>query len=272
MFSQCEILEDSKEQLKTIVREVCEPDNLSEQPELFELVQEYHQLATQKELTQEDGKRMAQMFELAVLDLQFDQCIDKVDQLISQSLQSSPSSGGSGLLSLEEFIYQVNAIAPQEMSMERFKDLAVKLNLSKKLIEQSISFKKSDYHTHLVCTTPFGNISVISWEPGQFSQIHVHEDKITIIRVYKGTLTHRFYDPVEHLHGKQGYRTKDEKKFIEGQLVCVGFHQTHQLANESQERLVTVHVRFFKQRLISCEPLENCEPDKSRPDLVDRRK
>ncbi|NEP28647.1 cysteine dioxygenase family protein [Moorena sp. SIO3I6] len=262
MFSQGEISEDSKEQLKTILLEVCQPDNLPEQPELFQLVQEYHQLATQKELTPEDGERMAQMFELAVLDSQFDQCIDRVDQLISQSLQSCPSSGCSGLLSLDEFIYQVNAIAPQDMSMERFKELAANLNLSQKLIEQSISFKESDYHRRLVCMTPFGGIFVISWEPGQFSQIHTHGEEISIIRVYKGTLTHRFYDPVEHLQGKQGYRTKDEKKFTEGELVCVGFHQTHQLANESQERLVTVHVRFFK-RLIACEPLENCEPDRS---------
>lgn len=270
MFSQGEISEDSKEQLKTIVREVCQLDNLPEQPELFQFVQKYHQLANQKEFTQEDGKTMAKMFELAELDSQFDQCINRVDQLISKSLQSCPSSGCSGLLSLEEFIYQVNAIAPQDMSMERFKELAANLNLSQKLLEQSISFKESDYHRHLVCTTRFGDIFVISWEPGQFSQIHTHEEQISIIRVYKGTLTHRFYDPVEHLHGKQDY-PKDEKKFTEGELTCVGFHQTHQLANESQERLVTVHVRFFK-RLISCEPLENCEPDTSCPDLVDRRK
>ncbi|AOX03552.1 hypothetical protein BJP34_32645 [Moorena producens PAL-8-15-08-1] len=246
MFSQCEILEDSKEQLKTIVREVSEPDNLPEHSELFQLVQEYHHLATQKELTQEDGERMAQMFELAVLDSQFDQCIDRVDQLISQSLQSCASSGCSGSLSLDEFIYQVNAIAPQDMSMEKFKELAANLNLSEKLLEQSISFNKSDYHRQLVCMTRFGDIFVISWEPGQFSQIHTHGEQISIIRVYKGTLTHRFYDPVEHLQGKQGYRKNDEKKFTEGELTCVGFHQTHQLANESQKRLVTVHVRFFK--------------------------
>ncbi|NEQ63169.1 MAG: hypothetical protein F6K53_39800 [Moorea sp. SIO4A1] len=248
MFSQGEISEDSKEQLKTIVGEVYELDNVPEQPELFELVQEYYQLATQKELTQEYGERMAQMFDLAVLDWQFDQCIHRVDQLISQSFQSCPCLGCSGLLSLEDFIYEVNAIAPQDMSMEKFKELAMNLNLSEKLLEQSISFKKSDYHRQLVCTTRFGDIAVISWEPGQRSQIHTHEEKISIIRVYKGTLTHRFYEPVEHLHGKQGYRRKDEKTFTEGELACVGFNQTHQLANESQQGLVTVHVRFFKQK------------------------
>lgn len=265
MYSQGEIAEDSQEKLKAIVQEICQLDNLSEQPELFQLVQEYYQLATQKELTQEDGERMAQMFDLAVVDPQFDQCIDRVDQLILEEEDCSNS------LSLSEFIYQVNSIAPQDMSMGRFKELAVRLNLSEKLLEQSISFKNSNYHRHLICTTRFGDIFVIAWEPGQFSQVHTHKEQISIIRVHKGTLTHRFYEPVEHLYGKQGYRTKEEKKFTEGELVCVGFHQTHQLANESQHKLVTVHVRFFKQ-IIPSEPLENSPLDTSHTDLVDERK
>lgn len=268
MTNQSAIWGELPEKITTIVQQICPAENLAEQPELLHLVQEYYQLVTAPQLSEQDGKRMAAIFELAVYDELLDQCINEIDEMMQAQvpLPQKNKRHCPDSLSLEEFIYQINCVPTNQMTLEKFKSLAMRLSLSEKFLQQYVSFEERDYCRKLICATEFGNIFLISWQPGQSTAKHTHHNELNVIRVLQGELTHRFLNPVSQLYGQTHYQLKQEEKFRANESVCVDFTQSHQLANESEKEAISLHIRFFKQPLQIHEPItysegnENNEP------------
>jgi predicted metal-dependent enzyme (double-stranded beta helix superfamily) len=237
--------EDTANELKKLVfLPAKKPSNrkeaLSTLPGLHKLVQEYYNLATSKELSETDAERLSEIFELAQYDELLDEWIGKVDEAIEIVEPLKPKQ-----LSIEEFISEMERIPSQEMTLERFKELAEQLYLSERFLNKHIHFKDDSYHRQLIFQTSFGCVYVIAWKPGQSTTIHLHCNDLSVIRVCQGILTHRFFKEAKFTPG--GYRRLHKKQFEENQWVCVDSSQIHQFANEFNKNLVTLHFRFFSQ-------------------------
>lgn len=240
MDTQEEISNDSKKLLFLPVKSNNLAEALQQFPGLRKLVREYYALVNQKELSEADAERMSEIFELAIYDELLDECIDFIDESIEIIKQLDDH------LSLEEFIDRVGSIPVQEMTLEKFKELAQRLKLNERFLNKHIGFQDNDYHRKLIFSGSFGCVYAIGWKPGQKTEIHCHTDSFSVIHVHQGILTHRLLDEVNHLHGQKGYRPRQEIQVKENQWICIDLSQNHQLTNESMENLVTLHFRYFK--------------------------
>jgi cysteine dioxygenase len=236
---------ESNQPLSLLVKE---PSNLKEAleklPGLRKLAKEYYDLINQKELSETDADRISKIFELAEYDELLDKCIDKIDESIEIVRQIKAKK-----LSIEEFIEQVEEISPEEMTLEKFKGFCEQLYLKDSFIKKHIDFKDSEYCRKSILQTSFSSIYLTGWKPGQETGIHHHENSFNVVRVYQGTLTHRLYKEINHLYGKKGYRLIQENEVKENEWIYVDLAQTHQLANESNKNLVTLHFRYFRKTI-----------------------
>lgn len=233
------------------------PPDLAQEPGLLKLTIEYCKLATKPKLSSADAERMAEIYKLAEYDEQLDYWIARIDENIEPMLVALLQQEKESL-SLEEFIYEIRNASSQEMSLEEFKKLAQNVYLSDSLVNKYISFQNYSYCRQSICQTSFGDIFVISWKPGQSSSIHLHENEFSVIRVYKGTLTHELYEKEEEVvfhQGLTGWRDKhilkEEEPVRENEWVCVNRKQIHRLINKSTKTLVTLHFRLFGQPIES---------------------
>lgn len=225
-------LEESKD-LETLFRS----------PGLQKLVREYYDLAMQEELSAEKIKRKQDIYQLALYDEQLSEWIAQVDEVIAIVRQLETKK-----LSIEEFINLIER-PPEEMTPERFQAVAKQLRLSNQFLSQHIRFSDRDYHRSLIFQFSTGCVYVIAWKSGQRTAIHSHPNDLSLIRVLKGTLTHRFFEQVNHLYDEKAYRLKQKQEVETNQWGCVNYGQFHQLANESEKELVTLHFRFFRKQL-----------------------
>ena len=247
-----------------------EHNNLTEAlkkfPEFRKLAQEYYKLINQETLSETDTHRISKIYELAEYDELLDECIDKIEESISIIEQLTTKR-----LSIEEFIEQVESISPQEMTPEKFKKLVKSLNFSPDFLHRYIDFKNHEYNRKLILHTSFGCIYVIAWKPGQKTGIHDHSNSFSVINVYKGTLSHILYTEVNHLYNQKGYRQIKERQFTDNQWLHVDISQIHQLANESNENLITLHFRYFKNPVDDKLPLPGCQPNNQKTTLVSQQ-
>jgi cysteine dioxygenase len=110
----------------------------------------------------------------------------------------------SAQISLDEFMIEMGREPVSSLTHERLMDLTRRLAISSELIESRTCFAKDHYARNLVCRTPTFELLVLCWRPGHESTIHDHAGSLNAIRV-----------------DRDGIR---------------------QLANTSDEHLVTVHV------------------------------
>ena len=261
---------------KLLLMPIKESSNLAEAlrklPGLRKLVQEYYWLINLEKLSDADAERMSAIFELAEYDKRLNECIDKIDESIMIVEQLETNN-----FSIEDFIERVECIPSQEMTLEKFKELAQQLHLSDDFLTKFIGFKDNHYHRKLILQTSFGCIYAIGWKPGQNTTIHPHCDDISVIRVYQGTLTYRLYKEVNHLYGEKVYRpipidgNRIESQVKENDWVCVDFSQIHQLANESNQNLVTLHFRYFKNPIEDEFSLPGCEQSKTKKNSINNQ-
>lgn len=229
------------------------PPDLVQKPGLLKLVTEYCRLATKPKLNSADAERMEKIYELAEYDDELDNWIARIDENIEPFVLALIQQEKE-ILSLEDFINEIKNIPYQEMTLQKFKELAQKVYLSDHLVNKHIHFQDCDYYRQVICQTSFGVIFVISWKPRQSSSIHFHETDFSVIHVYKGTLTHELYgiekEIISH-QGKEGWRPKyilrEKQQVGENKWVCVDTNQIHRLINNSTENLVTLHFRLFGQ-------------------------
>jgi predicted metal-dependent enzyme (double-stranded beta helix superfamily) len=82
---------------------------------------------------------------------------------------------------------------------------------------------------------------LVCWQPGQFSSIHDHGDSLNVTRVYRGVLTSRTFTRNDSATETLSTLLLDEKYLQPGELVGVDRVQIHQIANTSEENLITLN-------------------------------
>jgi predicted metal-dependent enzyme (double-stranded beta helix superfamily) len=168
-------------------------------------------------------------------------------------------------LSLDEFIVEMSRQPSTSLAHERLMELARRLRLSDELIGLRSAFAADQYARNLVCRTPCFELLVLCWRPGHLSTIHDHAGSLNAIRVHSGRLTSRLFVPVRGrpLGAGPVEMTAEEHVDPGDDLVGVDRDGIHQLANTSDEDLVTVHVY--------APPLSELTVYDTETDLVERR-
>lgn len=147
-------------------------------------------------------------------------------------------------LTLEEFVVEMSRTPVRELTHARFLDVVGRLRLSDELIESRTRFLDGEYARNLVLRTPHFELLVLCWRPGQQSTIHDHAGSLNAIRVHTGELTSRVFRPAAGAAPGGGpVELVSEERVTAGDpLVGVDRGGIHQLADVSEDPLVTVHV------------------------------
>jgi len=147
-------------------------------------------------------------------------------------------------LSLDAFLVEMSREPVSSLTHERLMDLAGRLHLSGDLVGSRIAYARDSYARNLVCRTPFFELLVLCWRPGQESTIHDHGGALNAIRVYSGELTSRTFRQTRSASSSAGPVVEDAEEHISADARMVGLDRDgiHQLANTSENDLVTVHV------------------------------
>jgi len=160
-----------------------------------------------------------------------------------------------GELSLEQFILETNRLGTESMSLPHFAELAMRLTLDDGLVGAHVRFDDVHYARNLVCRTPQFELLVLCWRPGQASTIHDHAGSLNVTRVYRGTLVQRSFSrrdgglgSVEVAAVERGELPSgpvdqvSEEVFAGAGAATVDRGAIHQLRNDADENLVTLHL------------------------------
>ena len=139
---------------------------------------------------------------------------------------------------LDELVTAARGHGPQGMSRDDLLALTEQLELPDDLVETHLAFDPDSYARNLVLRTPDLELLVLCWLPGQRSTIHDHGGSVGVVRVHKGDLTSRLYSAPDG----EPARMVSEDVVGPGTHAAVDLPDIHQLANESRENLVTIHL------------------------------
>jgi cysteine dioxygenase len=147
-------------------------------------------------------------------------------------------------LSLDDFIVEMSREPVGSLTHKRLMSLAGRLYLPEELVRNLTAFARAGYARNLVCRTPFFELLVLCWRPGQASTIHDHAGSLNAIRVYSGQLTSRTFTRAGGASSGPGPVTQDGEERVPADSRMVGLDRNgiHQLANTTPADLVTVHV------------------------------
>jgi predicted metal-dependent enzyme (double-stranded beta helix superfamily) len=236
--------------LRWKVQQACGLHNLRGSSDLVSLLKEYTNLATKPEMTDRETERLYQIYEASESRPELNAWLAKIDEATEQfsseqNLHDESNKKYISLITLEEYLYQLRQIEPEKMTLEQFRELVLRLDLSADLINSHIQFARTQHFRELVHSSRFTSICVISWKPGDHVPPHEHDDSLSVIRVCKGQLAHRKWHRVD----KGGYmgHTKGLLELIpEDEYISIDNLEKHELSNQSQERLITIHFRYYK--------------------------
>jgi predicted metal-dependent enzyme (double-stranded beta helix superfamily) len=147
-------------------------------------------------------------------------------------------------LNLDAFILEMGREPASRLAHARLMDLASRLRLSDELIAGRARFAGDAYSRNLVCRTPSFELLVLCWRPGQESTIHDHAGALNAIRVHSGVLTSRVFTAAPGAALGAGPVQRVAEDLVRPGDGVVGVDRTgiHQLANESPDDLITIHV------------------------------
>jgi cysteine dioxygenase len=170
------------------------------------------------------------------------------------------SQSSKDRLGLDDFILELAKAPAESITLERLADCGQRLTLSDELVSSHSRFRDDTYTRNLVCRTTRFELLVLCWQPGQRSTIHDHGGALNVTRVHSGTLTSRLFS----VQPAQPAALVSEETLVRGGLTCVDRDQIHQLANESDRDLVTVHVYAPPLRDITVYSAESAESEQVR--------
>lgn len=133
---------------------------------------------------------------------------------------------------------ELEKVATKDLKLTQLQDWVARLDLRDLAIEDYICFRCENYQRQILYRDSNCEIIVVCWQPGQSSPIHDHGDCLNVTRVYRGTLTSRTYI----LNNKFFPLLEEEKDLQANELVGVDYAQIHQLANTSNQNLITLNV------------------------------
>lgn len=153
-------------------------------------------------------------------------------------------------LSIDDFILRMLDIPSAQLGLEQLQDWVSRLVLNETLFRHHIAFSDRTYQRKLLCRTSRFDMLVLCWRPGQASTIHDHADSLNVTRVYQGVLTARTFDNSSSSSDRccslqtstSSLSLADEGQLERHHLTTVERHQIHQLANQSDANVVTLHV------------------------------
>ena len=198
-------------------------------------------------------REKARYFDMA--ECQLAGWIPQVDRVIERC-QSSVNGPGDceaivNSLSLSHLIQRLENHPPDQINVQTFLRLVQTVYLSREFIQRYVSFSQTSFTRKLVIRTWSLCIYVISWEPGQISCMHHHGNALDAIRVIEGEMSHWHLAPedwekeipFEGLDDTDPYSGKPDT-YHAGDIVTVDRRHGHQIANLSEQRLITLHFRF----------------------------
>ncbi len=207
------------------------------------IVQLYCKLVTSLNASITEENKIRSILELASYDKELRQWINLTDMLINYYLNRGvivTFDVINSFLSIKNFndllIDRLQKNSKQKIEIAEFKELAKNLKFSQRFIDPCIEFSNEKFCRNLIFQTSLFSIYVIGWLPYQFSNIHHHGNELDAILVNEGQATHSLFDDDKKEISKDIYSNND--------LILVDRRQTHQIGNNSQQKLVTIHFRY----------------------------
>lgn len=145
---------------------------------------------------------------------------------------------------LDDFKLAMAQISAAQLRLEHLCGWLAQLDLREDWLRQ-ISFCRQGYQRQLLCSTPQFDLLLLCWLPGQASTIHDHGDSLNVTKVFWGELTSSMFEVAASQDGFEGHSTpilQRQEVLRRDDLATVDRHQIHQLANASEDTLVTLHV------------------------------
>ncbi len=153
------------------------------------------------------------------------------------------SDAAPGRISLDDFVLEMMHIPSRELKLPSLVDLFSRLELRDTLINEHVHFCADAYARNLVCRTPRFDMLVLCWKPGQVTTIHDHAGSLSVVRAYRGTMTSRIFEVTSRPSPDRALvRMALDEKIGAGLQATVDVDGIHQLANTSDQDLVTLHV------------------------------
>lgn len=146
-------------------------------------------------------------------------------------------------VALDRLVLELARAPVSTLTHARLLDLAAGLELDDELVARRTAFCAGAYARNLVVRTPELELLVLCWRPGQQSTIHDHAGSLNAIRVHRGALTSRLFEPAaEAAPGRGPVRLTSEETIGSGGLTGLDRDGIHQLANLTHGDLVTIHL------------------------------
>lgn len=145
-------------------------------------------------------------------------------------------------LTLDDFILKTKKVFPRQLELDQLQDWVAKLDLESLAIAKHICFSPKNYQRQILYRNSNCEIILVCWQPGQFSPIHDHGDSLNVTRVYQGVLTSRTFAQTDSATKKLSPLLLEEKYLQPDKLVGVDRAQIHQLANTSEQNMITLNI------------------------------
>lgn len=142
---------------------------------------------------------------------------------------------------IDDFIAEIVQLPASQLQLAHLQDWVARLDLKDDLFRRHMSFCSQGYQRKLLCRTSRFEMLILCWQPGQSSTVHDHADSLNVTRVYRGVLTSRKFGSSVSLTGRE-LLTPQAEHLQKDELTAVDSYSIHQLANTSDENLVTLHV------------------------------
>ncbi|MEM1279157.1 MAG: cysteine dioxygenase family protein [Cyanobacteria bacterium P01_H01_bin.152] len=174
-----------------------------------------------------------------------------IDKCLAQGEKVIDAEAIANSFLLSSLIRQVESVPPYSVDVHTFHRWVEQVELDESFLNRYVSFDDELYKRQLVCRTWSLVVYVISWLPGQEVGVHHHGYALDAIRVIRGAMTHWLVPPehweesipfegFEHSRHHEG----PSEVFQAGDVVAIDRRHGHQIANCSDQPLVTLHFRF----------------------------
>jgi predicted metal-dependent enzyme (double-stranded beta helix superfamily) len=245
------------DRLRRNVQRVCELNESVPGYRHYKEINEYLTLATQPTLSNEDMKQLEGILDLGYQNAEIGDWIEKIDDAVEQCsarLSVGRFEDPKLFLNLKEFLYEIEKNHSENITLENFENLVAKIDLDEETINSNLGEQDNAPYKKIIYQSSCLKIFIMTWKPGQRIRAHKHQNDLSIIQVYKGYLSHKHW---ENFSSKGAKCDVYEQELLgAGQSTSLGFFDHHELANESNDFLVTIHFRYSKQSL---KPIESSE-------------
>jgi uncharacterized protein YjbI with pentapeptide repeats len=161
------------------------------------------------------------------------------------------------ILKLHTLEKEVEELATSDqISLETFKELVQKVEISDEFLLKLVSFDKEHFVRKRIFEKKHITVYVIGWKPKHFAGRHHHNSSLDAIRIIQGKMTHWKFDKVdksnpEEISSMEGFLPNQLDREKEGEeldpksgLILIDRWTMHQIENNSEENLVTLHFRY----------------------------